>query len=135
MFSRMNEKGFDFDGATTGGKKNTRDLFVEGRCDDNVIELVKLCGWEKEFNELTKEIHSQVEQSWKETNKTKAAVLTSPESKPEETSAKAAAAVSDSISEGKKEDKTNDLVEKLSVLGVKDSGIDDDVEGDSGGKL
>lgn len=46
MFARMNEEGFDFDGATVGGKEKTRDLFVEGKCDENVIELVKLCGWE-----------------------------------------------------------------------------------------
>ena len=46
MFARMNEEGFDFDGATVGGKEKARDLFVEGKCDENVIELVKLCGWE-----------------------------------------------------------------------------------------
>lgn len=46
MMGRMNEEGFDFDGATVGGKDKTRDLFVEGKCDENVLELVKLCGWE-----------------------------------------------------------------------------------------
>jgi len=37
-------------------KKNRRDVFYKGTCDNGVLELAKLLGWEKDFNILLKSV-------------------------------------------------------------------------------
>lgn len=39
-------------GLLFGQKKNRRDVFHENTCDDGVMELAKLLGWEEDFKEL-----------------------------------------------------------------------------------
>ena len=44
------EHGYDF-----VDKKNR--LFIEGKCDESIIKLVKECGWESDFKEVLPECH------------------------------------------------------------------------------
>jgi NAD-dependent histone deacetylase SIR2 len=53
LFNMNNTKdtgGYDF---TKGEGK----LFVQGKCDETIIKLVKDCGWESEFLEVLPECH------------------------------------------------------------------------------
>jgi len=47
LINREEVGSFDF-------KTGTRDLFLEGDCDDIVLRIAKKCGWDEELDKLTK---------------------------------------------------------------------------------
>ncbi|KAL7009945.1 Sir2 histone deacetylase Hst2 [Cystobasidiomycetes sp. EMM_F5] len=62
MFGSYREEGFDFSGATRGGKQNARDVAWIGEADKGVRELAEALGWEKELDELYDRSRAELEE-------------------------------------------------------------------------